>query len=184
MNQPTPRFLAPNVALKNAYDHKNSCLPRILPFQPGVIFRLTMTAGKQNTPSDPLLASQTLDPVQRKTSRRSSLSEINSVHRRITSLPHQDHDTASGNKTATSKSHRISPIFSPKLYAFWSNGWLTEALNCTLSLVALVCLILVLRHFDGHVLTDVPLGISINTLIAVFAAVVKSSLLLPVAEGG
>jgi hypothetical protein len=33
------------------------------------------------------------------------------------------------------------------------------------------------------VVTEMPLKISINTLVAVLAAVVKTSLLLPVAEG-
>jgi hypothetical protein len=58
-----------------------------------------------------------------------------------------------------------------------------EILSCVLSVLALACLVAVLRYFDGSVVTEMPLKISINTLVAVLAAVVKTSLLLPVAEG-
>lgn len=71
----------------------------------------------------------------------------------------------------------------PRLLTLWSNGWIAEVLSCAFSLTALICLILVLHKFNGYVLTDMPLKISINTLVAVIAAVMKSSLLLPIAEG-
>ena len=66
---------------------------------------------------------------------------------------------------------------------FWVNGWTSEVLSCTLAITALACLIATLKAFDGNVLTEMPLHISINTLIAIFTAVIKSSILLPVSEG-
>ncbi|KAF2647844.1 hypothetical protein K491DRAFT_784470 [Lophiostoma macrostomum CBS 122681] len=70
-----------------------------------------------------------------------------------------------------------------RLRALWIDGWITEFLSCGLAVIAFIGLVVTLRIFNGHVLTEVPLKISINTLAAVFSAVTKSSLLLPVAEG-
>jgi hypothetical protein len=83
----------------------------------------------------------------------------------------------------SSHSHKPVWLYSRRLHIFWNNGWLPEILSCGSSLVALVCLIATLRHFEGKITSDMPNNISINTLVAVFAAVIKSSLLLPVAEG-
>jgi len=91
------------------------------------------------------------------------------------------HGEIKGNKK--SRSHTPSWLYSQRLHAYWTNGWIPETVSCGLSFIALVCLIATLRYFEGHSLTDMPLKININTLVAVFAAVIKSSLLLPVAEG-
>jgi hypothetical protein len=56
-------------------------------------------------------------------------------------------------------------------------------MSCVLSVLALASLVAVLRHFNGSVVMEMPLKISINTLVAIFAAIIKSALLLPVAEG-
>jgi hypothetical protein len=71
---------------------------------------------------------------------------------------------------------------SERFYAFWNDAWTAESLSCGLSLLALICLVASLRYLEGYALIDMPLQISINTLVAVFAAVIKASLLLPVAE--
>lgn len=63
------------------------------------------------------------------------------------------------------------------------DGWAAEVLSCALYTFALASLVFLLRFFDGHVVTEVPLEISINTLVAIIAAVVKSSIILPVAGG-
>lgn len=88
-------------------------------------------------------------------------------------------------KKKSKGSHSSMPAWAnpQKLHAQWHNGWLPEALSCCLSVAALVCLTTTLRYFEGYALNDIPLKISINALVAVFAAVIKSSLLLPVAEG-
>lgn len=70
-----------------------------------------------------------------------------------------------------------------RYYTLWTDGWAAESSSLVLSMVALICLICTLRYFNGSVITEMPLKISINTLVAVIAAVVKSALLLPVAEG-
>jgi hypothetical protein len=70
-----------------------------------------------------------------------------------------------------------------RIYTFWVDGWTSETLSSALSIAALICLIATLRYFDGYVVTEMPLKISVNTLVAVFTAIIKSSLLVPVAEG-
>jgi hypothetical protein len=77
--------------------------------------------------------------------------------------------------------HKTSSLLQ-QFRSWWNDGWVAEVMSCALSVVAMACLITTLRYFDGHVLTQMPLKISINTLVAIMAAVVKSSLLLPVAE--
>jgi len=75
------------------------------------------------------------------------------------------------------------PPLHVRLQKQWVDGWAAEIASCTLSVLALACLVATLRYFDGYVVTEMPLKISINTLVAILAAVVKSALLLPVAEG-
>jgi len=55
-------------------------------------------------------------------------------------------------------------------------------MSCALSILAMYCLMATLYYFDGRVITKMPLKISINTLVAILAGIIKSSLLLPVAE--
>ena len=55
-------------------------------------------------------------------------------------------------------------------------------MSCALSTIAMVFLVATLRYFDGRVITEMPLKISINTSVAILAGIIKSSLLLPVAE--
>jgi hypothetical protein len=69
------------------------------------------------------------------------------------------------------------------LYLRWINGWTAEVLSCALSAAALFCLIATLRYFEGRIITEMPLKISINTLVAVLATTIKASLLLAITEG-
>lgn len=65
----------------------------------------------------------------------------------------------------------------------WTDSWIAETLSCALAVIALACLIATLCYYQGRVLTTLPLKISLNTLVAVYSAVIKASLLMPVAEG-
>lgn len=68
-------------------------------------------------------------------------------------------------------------------YAFWDNSWMPELLSCLVSVLALGGLLLVLGVYQGDVLQDLPIRLSINAIIAIFAAIIKASLIMPVAEG-
>lgn len=87
--------------------------------------------------------------------------------------------------TARKPTGRKHPVYSffQRLFIFSADSWIIEVLSCALAIVALICLISVLRYFDGSVMTELPLHISINTLVATLAAMIKASVLLPVAEG-
>jgi hypothetical protein len=70
-----------------------------------------------------------------------------------------------------------------KWYNSWIDGWTAEILSCSMSAIALFCLIATLRYFNGQIITEMPLKININSLVAVLATTIKASLLLAVAEG-
>lgn len=70
-----------------------------------------------------------------------------------------------------------------RISTFWSDSWTAQVLSCVLASISLACLIAVLRTYNGRVLKDLPIKISINTLVSIITAVIKSSLLMPVADG-
>lgn len=61
--------------------------------------------------------------------------------------------------------------------------WTLEALSCSLSAGALVTVIAVLIAYDGQPIPQWPHYITLNSLIAVFTAIFKASMMMPVAEG-
>lgn len=74
----------------------------------------------------------------------------------------------------------------PKKQRIWAAVWLLEILACFVSLLSLVATIIILNSFDGTELRHwsiANVSISPNTLIAIFTTVVKSSMMLAVAEG-
>lgn len=87
-------------------------------------------------------------------------------------------------QTITSSSESSIEYKRPsRLSKLWADSWIPEYASLALTITAFVGLIWILLHFDGAVVTQMPLNISVNTLIAITTAVIKSSLLLPVAEG-
>jgi hypothetical protein len=120
--------------------------------------------------------------VQRAHSQSQPRSYTNSIytdHHIYSSVSSIDEDPNRKNKRAIEPEDWLSTLYT----LLWVDGWAAETLSCTLSVAALVCLMWALRCADGNVITDIPLNMPINTLVAVFAAVIKSSLLLSVAEG-
>ena len=104
-----------------------------------------------------------------------------------TTRPHVQYSAVTpGAREKIEPTHDASP-FSPRklsqLTAWWRDGWIAELLSCGLALIAFIGLIIILRAFNHYVITEIPLKISIDTLVAVLSAVVKSSLLLPVSAG-
>lgn len=72
--------------------------------------------------------------------------------------------------------------FYRKWHTSWIDNWTAEILSCSLSAAALFCPVATLRYFEGWVITEMPLKININSLVAVLATTIKASLLLAVAE--
>lgn len=54
---------------------------------------------------------------------------------------------------------------------------------CVLAIAALLAIVAVLYPYQNRPLPQWPYGISTNTIIAIFAAIAKSAMLLVVAEG-
>jgi hypothetical protein len=127
------------------------------------------------------------------------------VKRKEGSISDENEDTHgttlrySANTTEASKqpqkpaSHpvREAPAWGPRfaqqwesIYTFWDNSWTPELLSCLVAVLALGGLLLVLGMYQGRVLGDLPIKISINAVISVFASIIKASLIMPVAEGG
>jgi hypothetical protein len=73
--------------------------------------------------------------------------------------------------------------FYRKWYKSWIDGWTAEILSCSVSAATLLCLIATLRYFEGRVVTEMPLKINMNSLVAVLATTIKATLLLAVGEG-
>jgi hypothetical protein len=79
--------------------------------------------------------------------------------------------------------HPSSPLHVQFVHDYWINGWTGEIFSCAFALIVLLWLITTLRYVEGRIMTEVPLKISVNTLVAVFAVTIKASLLLAVSEG-
>ncbi len=62
-------------------------------------------------------------------------------------------------------------------------AWLTEILSCVLALAALAAIVITLATHQDRTLPRWPSLISINSLIAIFTAIFKAAMLLPIAEG-
>lgn len=61
--------------------------------------------------------------------------------------------------------------------------WTLEALSCSLSAAALVTVIAVLIAYDGQPIPQWPHYITLNSLVAVFTAIFKASMMMAVVEG-
>lgn len=61
--------------------------------------------------------------------------------------------------------------------------WVWELLSLLLAAIAFAAIVITLAIYQGRPLPQWPHQISINTLIAIFTAVLKAALLVPVGEG-
>lgn len=61
--------------------------------------------------------------------------------------------------------------------------WLPEISGCLLGIVCLAAIVAVLKTFDGRGLTDWPLTVSLNTVVAFLTAICQVALAVPLTEG-
>lgn len=83
--------------------------------------------------------------------------------------------------------HTRSLSFSKSRTPYWLSRLrryhcLTELLSCVLAVVALAAIFITLAMHEDQPLPQWPKSISINSLVAVFKAILKAALLMPVAE--
>ena len=72
--------------------------------------------------------------------------------------------------------------FSEKL-AMMDDRWVWEVMSCVMAASCLVAIITVLAVHSGKPLPAWPKLISVNTMVAVFTAIMKASIMVPVAQG-
>ncbi|KAK3386861.1 hypothetical protein B0H63DRAFT_468510 [Podospora didyma] len=62
-------------------------------------------------------------------------------------------------------------------------GWLPEILACALSLLCVTAIVATLLVYDGQLTPNWPLGITLNSLLALLTSLAKIALLAPVVQG-
>jgi hypothetical protein len=65
----------------------------------------------------------------------------------------------------------------------WKYIWFMEILSLVLAIIALIAIYITLTIHNDRPMPEWPKLISINTLISIFTAILKASLMMPVAEG-
>lgn len=117
-----------------------------------------------------------------------SLSTIKFSHIMATIKPpdytHVNHNTAndSDDEHANPISQTRRASWWMRLHRFWVDSWAAEMTSCAIALSSLVCLIAILSAYQDRVLGDLPMKLSINTLVSILASILKASLIMPVAE--
>ena len=67
--------------------------------------------------------------------------------------------------------------------SYWHDTWFAEVLSCCCAVICLGAIVITLSMHQGKTLPRWPLDISINALLAVFTAILKATLALPLTEG-
>jgi hypothetical protein len=65
----------------------------------------------------------------------------------------------------------------------WNHGWTVEIVSCTMAVLALLAIIITLYVNQGQTLPELPFGITLNAIIAIFGVLLKTGLSLPLSEG-
>jgi len=76
----------------------------------------------------------------------------------------------------------VAPI-AHSLSNIWHYTWLLEVLSCVLASIFFAAIVITLAIHKDQPLPKWPKAISINSLVAIFNAMLKACLLTPVAEG-
>ncbi|KAH0439956.1 hypothetical protein CcaCcLH18_02673 [Colletotrichum camelliae] len=110
---------------------------------------------------------------------------LNAAPGSTASEQHHNHEAArfSEGETPSHKRERTAPPYSDKSpESVWTVWWM-EIFSSFLALGCIIAMVVILSIYQGQPLPRWPKLISINSLIAVFTAIFKASLILPVAEG-
>lgn len=124
------------------------------------------------------------------------------MHRLIMEAGHQREGVPEGTQLALSPSpsiisydsleerssqgpHQPQVVVKPDTNRRWlpKTIWMAEIWSCVIASACLAAIIGVLSAYQGHPLPQWPLHITINALIAVFTAIFKTALMVPIAEG-
>jgi hypothetical protein len=78
---------------------------------------------------------------------------------------------------------RTKRDFAPRVLSLMADFWVWEILSCVLATICLLVIVAVLAVYQDRPLPQWPNYISINSLISIMTAIMKASLMIPVAEG-
>jgi hypothetical protein len=92
-----------------------------------------------------------------------------------------ENDKGKGFNPARRSSNRWK--ISHYLFDVLPSGWSLEYISCFISAAAFVSIVVVLHQFDQHKIPSWPLGITLNTLLALLTAISQSTFVFPVVQG-
>jgi hypothetical protein len=70
-----------------------------------------------------------------------------------------------------------------RISALWRHGWTAETCACIFALCALVGLIVVLLRLQNRPLPDWPHAVTVNSIVSIFALLIRASVGIVLAEG-
>lgn len=86
-------------------------------------------------------------------------------------------------EVTTESGPRLPPNKRSRLSALWRQGWTAEACACVFALCAIVGLVVVLLRLQGRPLPDWPHAVTVNSIVSIFALLIRASIGLVLAEG-
>ena len=85
---------------------------------------------------------------------------------------------------------KLGPVIKDSRYTratnLWSrletDWWIKEISAMVISILSLLCIVVILRIYEGRPLPDWPLSITINSLVSIFSTVMGMTLLVPLEQ--
>ncbi|KAF2996471.1 hypothetical protein E8E13_004653 [Curvularia kusanoi] len=71
----------------------------------------------------------------------------------------------------------------PHIIPYWIGIWWWESICCIIVVLAFISLVVTLKIYDGRATPDFPRGITFNTVISIYAVIIKATAGLVAAEG-
>ncbi|KAK5125934.1 hypothetical protein LTR85_011289 [Meristemomyces frigidus] len=89
-------------------------------------------------------------------------------------------DAESGNTEEMPLDEKLSYAIRP-VRSFWMKDWIWEILSAAASISAFVAIIVVLKRYDERTIPTLPLGVTLNGLVSILAAISKATMMTAIA---
>lgn len=110
------------------------------------------------------------------------------------SSPQSSHQASSSTSARSVEKGKGAGVVETKRGSVWQRftrfilvvlprGWTLEYVSCFISIAAFMSLVIVLSQFDQKPMPSWPLGITLNTLLALLAAISQACFVYPVVQG-
>jgi len=104
-------------------------------------------------------------------------------HQQMPVITEKSESTSQVSSTLETAASPTRRNFSSRMLSLMNDLWVWEVLSCVLATICLVAIVAILAVHQDRPLPQWPNYISINSLIAIMTAIMKASLMVPVAEG-